>query len=267
MIQCDSGHLNGDLIACARHRIYDIKARADDGQITHVLYIIHLPRQMSSSLVSFQGNPWISTHIDDLKPSTNDVIAPHEAVGVPISKLFIGDTPPPPVASANENQIYPAVSFDLRVHSEEVEKPEALGAAMELSVEDIGLDEYDENSIGAEQSVSVITVQDGQLVASALVPTDGSDSLAEEHAHVSPFMAETSQISDIVLAKPSSLYVQAHTRRPLFRRLYSCIQPAAAKLKDFITKRCTKRVEILVHLIPKDASNDLGTYSKSKHII
>ena len=66
---------------------------------------------------------------------------------------------------------------------------------------------------------------------------------------------------------PSSLYVPVHTRQPLFRRLYSCIQPAAAKLMDFITKRCTKRVEILVHLIPKDASNDLVMYSKSKYII
>ena len=80
---------------------------------------------------------------------------------------------------------YILLFFDLRVHSEEDEKPEALGAAMKLSVEDIGLDEYDENSIGAEQSISVTTLQDGQLVASALVPTDGSDSPAEEHSHVS----------------------------------------------------------------------------------
>ena len=101
---------------------------------------------------------------------------------------------------------------------------------MKLSVEDIGLDEYDENSIGAEQSISVTTLQDWQLVASALVPTDGSDSPAEEHSHVSSFKAETSQISNIVPAMPSSLYVPVHTRQPLFRRLYSCIQPAAAKL-------------------------------------
>ena len=196
-----------------------------DGQITHVLYIIHLPRQMSSSLVSFQGNPWISTHIDNLKHSTNDVIAPHEAVEVPISKLFIGGTPAPPVYSANEKEIYPAVSFELRVHSEEVKKPEALGATMELSVEDIGLVEYDKNCIEAEQSIPLSTVQDEQQDARALVTAGGSNSPLKEHLHVSPFMAETSQISDIVPGKPSSLYVQVHTRRPLFRKLYSWIQP------------------------------------------
>ena len=96
---------------------------------------------------------------------------------------------------------------------------------MELSVEDIGLVEYVKNSIVAEQSISLTTVQDEQLDARALVTAGGSDSPLEEHLHVSPFMAETSQISDIVPGKPSTLYVQVHSRQPLFRRLYSCIQP------------------------------------------
>lgn len=67
-IQCDSGHLNGDLIACARHRIEDIRVNVKkDHYRVHVLLIINLPCQAEcSSFVGFQGYPWISVHIDDL---------------------------------------------------------------------------------------------------------------------------------------------------------------------------------------------------------
>ena len=96
VIQCDSGHLNADLIACARYRIYDKRAEASqrnkvfrtEGH-THVLFTIHLPRQvLSSSLVGFQGDPWISAHIDVLRPMTHDMITLHEAMGMSISHLF-----------------------------------------------------------------------------------------------------------------------------------------------------------------------------------
>ena len=49
-----------------------------------------------------------------------------------------------------------------------------------------------------------------------------------------------------------------HTSRPMFRRLHGCIQAAASRLKDSTTKRCIKRVEILVHLIPKDLPDTPG---------
>lgn len=226
--------MNGDLIACARYRIYDLKAQADEGQITHVLYIVHLPRQTSSSLVSFQGDPWISAHIDDLMPSANDVIAPHEAVGVPISNLFIGGTTSPLV----HDGIVPPCDSD------------AHEAAMELSVEAIELHHYDEKTVRSEQFISVST-DDEQLVGSVAMSTEGSDIATEEHLHISPFMDESSSLVYPVM--PSS-----YTRRPLFRRLYNCIQPAASKLKDFIMKRSTKRIELLIHLIPKDICDDLG---------
>ncbi len=99
MIQCDSGHLNGDLIACARYRVYDERVNAlnknkiqnRDG-VTHVLFIVNLPHQVSSStFVGFQGNPWISSHIDDLRPTSSDTIEPLHAIATNISKLFIGE--------------------------------------------------------------------------------------------------------------------------------------------------------------------------------
>ena len=94
VIQCDSGHLNSDLIACARYRIYDKKAEAtqqNEGEgCTHVLFIVYHPRQVGgSSFVGFQGDPWISTHIDNLRTKDNTITL-HEAMGASISQLFYG---------------------------------------------------------------------------------------------------------------------------------------------------------------------------------
>jgi len=99
VIQCDSGYSNGDLIACARYRIYDLKAKDGDkdgnlnrrGFNTHVLFIIHLPRQAhSSSFISFQGDPWISAHIDDLRPNSDTTVSASRAINLSISELFLG---------------------------------------------------------------------------------------------------------------------------------------------------------------------------------
>lgn len=94
VIQCDSGHINSDLIACARYRIYDERIKALEQHkesITHVLFIINLPHELlDSSFVGFQGDPWISAHIDDLKPSSEATIQPQEAISEPISRIFIG---------------------------------------------------------------------------------------------------------------------------------------------------------------------------------
>ena len=45
----------------------------------------------SSSFIGFQGDPWISAHIDDLKSTSNDSIEPQQALRTTISELFIGD--------------------------------------------------------------------------------------------------------------------------------------------------------------------------------
>ena len=88
--------MDGDLIACARYRIYDERAKSmmrggvfKPGGSTHVLFVIYLPQQaVSSSFVGFQGDPWISTHIDDIRPRY-DTITLCEAMKMPISHLFI----------------------------------------------------------------------------------------------------------------------------------------------------------------------------------
>ena len=87
--------MNGDLIACARYRIYDERVKAlvkEERGATHVLFIINLPHQVlaSSRFVGFQGDPWISAHIDDLRPTSGDTIDPLNAISATISELFIG---------------------------------------------------------------------------------------------------------------------------------------------------------------------------------
>ena len=79
IIQCDAGHLNIDLIACARHCIIDERVSAlqmntDTDQYvplqaTHVVFIVQLPKQAGGTkFVGFQGAQWYSVHIDDLNP-------------------------------------------------------------------------------------------------------------------------------------------------------------------------------------------------------
>ena len=94
IIQCDSGHLYGDLLACARYRIDDERAKIEShkGQgLTHVLFIIHLPRQaetQKSSFVGFQGGSWISAHIDDIRAPSESALTLDDALSSPISQLF-----------------------------------------------------------------------------------------------------------------------------------------------------------------------------------
>jgi len=72
-----------------------------------VLFIIHLPRHvLGSSFVGFQGDPWISAHIDVLSPTMHDKIALHEAMGISISCLFYGE-----VAANSNSKTRPVRQF------------------------------------------------------------------------------------------------------------------------------------------------------------
>ena len=58
---------------------------------THVLFIINLPVQVAqSSFVGFQGDPWVSCHIDELRPGEKGAITLEGAQGVAVSELFYG---------------------------------------------------------------------------------------------------------------------------------------------------------------------------------
>ena len=98
IIQCDSGHLNGDLIACAKYRVddiwQDIPEDSDDcsnkeDTYHHVLFTVLIPREHSkSSFVGFLGGDWVCAHIDEFCP-TYDFSPIFLALNnTPLSSLF-----------------------------------------------------------------------------------------------------------------------------------------------------------------------------------
>jgi len=227
VIQCDSGHLYSDLIACARHRMYDLMARGDEDQITHVLFIIHLPRQLSCSLVGFQGDPWISCHIDDLMPSEADsAIELDQVLGETlISDLFMGSLP-------------------LNEQNEACKDTNILNSQENIN---------GNMDIGDIEQITTDSPSDVQL-------NEQGDTLLEDDME----MGEQCEESETWDESPDSLGSKGEipsnslvpqvnpNRKPFYKNLYKCIQPAASKLKDITMKRSTERVNILVGLIPKD---------------
>lgn len=96
IIQCDSGHLNGDLIACARYRIEDERQKVKKQESpTHVIIIINLPHQVQlkhdSAFAGFQGGTWISAHIDSISISSELDLTIEDALNTPISQLFYSE--------------------------------------------------------------------------------------------------------------------------------------------------------------------------------
>ena len=66
-------------------------SQSQSSHTTHVLFIINLPVQVAqSSFVGFQGHPWVSCHIDELRPGEKGAITLEGAQGVAVSELFYG---------------------------------------------------------------------------------------------------------------------------------------------------------------------------------
>lgn len=98
IIQCESGHMCSDLIACARHKVYDELERAqrmsttNTNNITHVLFIIDMPPNLNhhSAFIGFQSDHWISLHLDELRPSDLNIYDIHAISECKLSDVFIG---------------------------------------------------------------------------------------------------------------------------------------------------------------------------------
>ena len=114
IIQCDSVYTNSDLIACARYRVYDERARNEKKGKIHVVFVISLPRHNTTTgqntspsvtTIGYLGDPWISAHVDDLRSSTDETsVTPHTALGFSISELFIGRR----FTAENETKVTPS---------------------------------------------------------------------------------------------------------------------------------------------------------------
>jgi hypothetical protein len=237
IIQCDSGHANGDLIACARNRIYDV--RSDKERDTHVVFVIHLSHQAAnSSFVGFQGDPWISVHIDDLRPTSDSTIMPYEAMDTAISHLFLGNIAPPgdlsmdqeSAADAN-NEEYSNTEMDSRPFRKEDEREGAQIPPRELKDEGESMDEDE------------------------LPPCEeNGDRMSEGSGPGGEYEEERMEEETAIGGSQPSTALPP----PQCQRLHGCIQAAASRLQDDNRKRATQRVEILVNLIPKDIHFPLG---------
>ena len=239
IIQCDSGHSNGDLIACARNRIYDVRSEKEGD--THVVFVIHLPHQAAnSSFVGFQGDPWISVHIDDLRPTSDSTIMPYEAMDTPISQLFLGSiipdnqfgTPMNQEDAANEEEGKSDIEMDSKPSRQPVRNRENRDQLSVLDIEDEG-ESMDEDEIPPNE----------EKMSEGSGPEDSErgESMEEE-------TAGAEQPQPMTLPPPQC------------QRLHGCIQAAASKLQDDNKRRATQRVEILVNLVPRDIQLPLGKY-------
>ena len=89
IIQCTKADENIDLIACARYRVMDERKKKETNGVTHILFIVQLPRvNGGTSFSSFQGGQWVSAHIDDLHVSPNIDKVLRSALNNPLHMFF-----------------------------------------------------------------------------------------------------------------------------------------------------------------------------------
>ncbi|XP_053396009.1 E3 ubiquitin-protein ligase rnf213-alpha-like [Mercenaria mercenaria] len=88
VIQCDSGDVNANLIACARYCVMDEfeKMRDELRAPVHVVFIVQLPR--GASFTGFQCGIWHSAHIDDLYTADMNMPTLQDMQGKSVAKLF-----------------------------------------------------------------------------------------------------------------------------------------------------------------------------------
>lgn len=96
IVQCDSGEQILDLIACSRHLLIEGCKEMEDvlhpdaTDCSHIVMIVQVPRVAGDcrEFVSVQGENWLSIHIDELCPPSEE-IPPVEALkDRSISEIF-----------------------------------------------------------------------------------------------------------------------------------------------------------------------------------
>ena len=100
LVQCSSGHLNKDLISCARHKAIDelenFRQRDEwetdyvrHGRRIHIIFIVSLPKVPGGTrFPAFQGGKWLCVHLDDLRSPEANALTFMAAVQNPLSELF-----------------------------------------------------------------------------------------------------------------------------------------------------------------------------------
>ncbi|XP_053396017.1 E3 ubiquitin-protein ligase rnf213-alpha-like [Mercenaria mercenaria] len=90
VIQCDSGDVNANLIACARYCVMDEfeKLRDEMTEPVHVVLIVQLPKVSGGCFTGFQCGKWHSAHIDDLQPEDMHIPSLEEMHGKSVGMLI-----------------------------------------------------------------------------------------------------------------------------------------------------------------------------------
>ena len=96
IVQCDSADQTLDLVACSRHLLIEacreMENELDEGSISysHILMIVQLPRVAGGcpDFISVQGEGWLSVHIDELCPPTEEIPAIEALTGRSVSRIF-----------------------------------------------------------------------------------------------------------------------------------------------------------------------------------
>ena len=230
IVQCDSGHLYGDLIACARYRVDDERERSShrwtrDSGRTHVLFIVHLPRRGGGdgrlgSFFGFQGGKWLSGHIDDLRAPREASLSLDEALHTSISDLFYseGTAIVSKITMKQELEEKDKDMEDVEMDEENVGKEEE---HVEKEEEDMEMEEEDVEDMEKEEKQIEMEVED----------------MEEEERHGEKEEEET----PVAHTASSKASYQCS-------RLYSCIQAAVAHAGN---SKAIRRVEILLNLIPQ----------------
>ncbi|KAI8513635.1 hypothetical protein Bbelb_079590 [Branchiostoma belcheri] len=214
VVQCDSGHTNSNLIACARYCVQDEQTQVGN-TTAHLVFIVQLPRLAGGCFVGFQGGRWTCAHIDNLQPPQNDAPDPAQMINKPISQLLGGhrkedDTCSMDVDAVEENTVDRSVQME--------EEDPVLGT-----------------EAGVEEDMDVDEDEEPQQVA---MERDGGDTLEgmdldDIELELTAQKEEVSVLDNMVL-------------------LVSCIQATAAMLKDpkdLPKERTVTRIEKLKDLL------------------
>ena len=294
------GYIADDLVACARNRVYDMCAKAaresktDDVLGTHVLFVIYLPVQtLHSSLVGFQGDPWISAHIDEIRPTSDGTLTLDIAQGVSISKLFYGplddDTlgrvseppalPEEPAESGPATQQMPSIPGPATQQMPSISGPATQqmssisGPATQQMPSTPGPATQQMPSIPgpATQQIPLeagLATQDVASIAGPIAPGPATQVISRADGSTEVVTIPTQEAMSV--APSTTVHIpQTKQKRDIprmytqCRRLHICIQAAASRLVHLTPNKkwATKRVELLTDLIPSDPKFPIGECS------
>lgn len=248
ILQCDNGDESSDLIASARHLCHQSKLLYADwmDKPFHIIFIINLRRvaQGCQRLGSFHGVNWVCVHIDELRPSSDELPSLIQFANDDMSSLF------EQFASRDERILTEGIRMTLPDTGMEV-------GDTGIEVDDTGMEVAD---IGVEVADTGMEVADTE-VEIADTGMEVGDTVMEiadtgmELAYTGMELADTGmEVSDVIIessgrASPNvASGVEVTLLLGILRR---CVQSSTVKsvTSDEESKRLTRRIRLLFDLL------------------